>query len=93
MKNCLAAIALAAVGASSGAMAAERTVTMAVRNMTCMACPYIVKESMSAVDGVKKVDVSFEEKTVTVTFDDAKTTIAAIVDASERAGYPVTPKE
>ncbi len=93
MKNLLAAIALAAVGASSGAMAAERTVTLAVPNMTCAACPYIVRESMSAVDGVEKVDVSLEDKTATVTFDDAKTTAAAIADASERAGYPATPKE
>lgn len=93
MKNLLVAIALAAVGASSGAIAAERTVTMAVQNMTCAACPYIVKESMSAVDGVEKVDVSFENKTAIVTFDDAKTTVAAIADASERAGYPAAPKE
>ena len=93
MKNLLAAIAFAAVSASSGAMAAERTVTMAVQNMTCAACPYIVQESMSAVDGVEKVDVSLEDKAATVTFDDAKTTVAAIAEASERAGYPATPKE
>ena len=93
MKNLLVAIALTAVSASSGAMAAERTVTLAVQNMTCAACPYIVRESMSAVDGVEKVDVSLEDKTATVTFDDAKTTAAAIADASERAGYPATPKE
>ena len=48
---------------------------------------------MSAVDGVQKVDVSFEDKTATVTFDDAKTTVDAIADVSGRAGYPATPKE
>ncbi|MBL8711046.1 MAG: mercury resistance system periplasmic binding protein MerP [Rhodospirillaceae bacterium] len=93
MKNLLAAILLATTGASSGALAAERTVTMAVQNMTCAACPYIVQESMSAVDGVEKVIVSFEDKTATVTFDDAKATVAAIADASEHAGYPATLKE
>jgi len=93
MNKLLAAIALAAVSASSGAMAAERTVTLAVQNMTCASCPYIVRGSMSAVDGVEKVDVSFEDKTATVTFDDVKTTVAAIADASERAGYPAAPKE
>lgn len=93
MKNILAAIVLAAVGASNGAMAAERTVTLAVQNMTCASCPYIVQESMSAVDGVEKVEVSFKNKTATVTFDDAKTTVAAIADASGRAGYPAAPRE
>lgn len=93
MKTLLAAVLLAAMGAFSAAIAAERTVTLAVQNMTCASCPYIVRESMSAVDGVEKVDVSLETKTATVTFDDAKTTVAAVADASGRAGFPATPKE
>jgi mercuric ion binding protein len=93
MKTLLAAVLLAAVGASSTAIAAERTVILAVQNMTCASCPYIVRESMSAVDGVEKVDVSLETKTATVTFDDAKTTVEAIADASNRAGFPAAPKE
>ena len=93
MKTLLAAVLLAAIGASSSAIAGEQTVTLAVQNMTCAACPYIVRESMSAVDGVEKVDVSLESNTATVTFDTAKTTVAAIADASERAGFPATPKE
>ena len=93
MKTLLTVVILASIGASSSAIAAERTVILAVQNMTCAACPYIVRESMSAVDGVEKVDVSFESKTATVTFDDAKTTVAAIANASARAGYPAAPKE
>jgi mercuric ion binding protein len=93
MKTLLAAVLLAAIAASSSAIAAERTVTLAVQNMTCASCPYIVRESMAAVDGVEKVDVSFESKTATVTFDDAKTTVEAIAEASERAGYPAAPSE
>lgn len=93
MKNLLVAIVLGVVGTSHSAVAAERTATLTVENMTCAACPYIVRESMSAVDGVKKVDVSFEEKTATVTFDDELTTLEAIAEASNRAGYPATPRE
>ncbi len=87
------AIVLAAIMPSCGAKAAERTVILAVQNMTCVACPYIVQKSMSAVAGVEKVDVSFENKTATVTFDDAKTTVDAIAAASENAGYPARLKE
>jgi mercuric ion binding protein len=32
--------------------------------------------------------VSFEKKTATVTFDDAKTTLAALTAATTKAGYP-----
>jgi mercuric ion binding protein len=52
----------------------------------------IVKSSMAAVRGVAKVAVSFEAKTATVTFDDAKTNPDAIAAASSNAGYPAHPK-
>ena len=77
--------------AAPGAFAGERTVTFAVDNMYCEACPYIVKSSMAAVPGVAKVAVSLEAKTATVIFDDAKTNPDAIATASMNAGYPAHP--
>jgi mercuric ion binding protein len=74
--------------AAPSALAGECTVTFAVDNMTCALCRYIVKNSMAAVPGVAKVDVSFKAKTATVTFDDAKTNADAIATASMNAGYP-----
>jgi mercuric ion binding protein len=47
--------------ASSAAMAAERTITLAVKNMDCAACPSIVKGSLEAVPGVAKVGVSYKD--------------------------------
>jgi mercuric ion binding protein len=70
------------------AFAAERTVSFAVENMTCASCPYIVKRSMASMPGVLRVDVSFETKAATVTFDGTKTTADAIAAASTNAGYP-----
>ncbi|MES0179004.1 cation transporter [Mesorhizobium sp. M0025] len=75
------------------AWAGERTVTFAVDNMTCASCPYIVQSSMAAVPGVAKVAVSFEAKTATVTFDDAKTNPDTIATASMNAGYPAHPTQ
>ena len=43
------------VVASSAAFAADKTVTLAVNNMDCAACPSIVKGSLEAVPGVAKV--------------------------------------
>lgn len=68
--------------------AAERTVTLAVDNMTCVSCPYIVREAMAAVPGVRQVEVSFAQKAAVVTFDDAMTTAEAVAAASAHAGFP-----
>ena len=66
--------------------------TLAVENMTCTACPHIVKGSLAAVAGVSHVVVSFADKTATVTYDDAKAAIPALVRATTDAGYPSAPK-
>lgn len=75
------------------AVAAEQTVTLKVDNMSCALCPITVKKSLAQVSGVDAVTVSLEEETATVTFDDAKTSAAALVEATTNAGYPskVTP--
>ncbi len=76
----------------SATLAAEKSVTLAVENMTCVACPHIVKGSLSAVQGVRDVVVSFEDKTATVTFDDAEVTVPVLISATTNAGYPSTEK-
>ena len=77
---------------SSAAFAGEKTVTLAVQNMDCAACPFTVKSSLQAVPGVAKVVVSFADKTAVVTFDDAKTAVPALIAATTNAGYPSAPK-
>ena len=42
--------------------------------------------------GVAKVVVSLAAKTAIVTFDDAKTTVPALITATTNAGYPSTLK-
>ena len=66
----------------------ERTVTLRVDNMYCASCPYIVKQSLAAVVGVKDVSISFRNKTAIVTFDSARTNVAALTDATFEMGYP-----
>ena len=74
--------------ASSPVIAGEKTVTLAVQNMYCSACPVTVKSSLEAVSGVAKAVVSYEDKTAVVTFDDAKTAVPALISATTNAGYP-----
>ncbi len=73
---------------SSAALAGEKTVTLAVQNMYCSACPITVKSSLEAVPGVVKVVVSYADKTAVVTFDDAKTALPALITGTTNAGYP-----
>lgn len=93
MKMPLAALVVGlGVSAASSVFAAERTVTLAVQNMSCAACPYTVKASLQDVAGVRNVAVSLDEKTATVVYDDAKTNVKALTSATTNAGYPSSPK-
>ncbi len=93
MTKCLtAAIVGVGLAISSAAFAGENTVTLAVQNMYCAACPFTVRSSLEAVPGVEKVVVSYADKTAIVTFDDAKTAVPALIAATTNAGYPSAPK-
>lgn len=70
------------------AFAGERTVTLAVENMTCATCPFIVKQTLVSVPGVIEVDVSLEDRIAIVTFDDAQTNVPALTAATAGNGYP-----
>jgi mercuric ion binding protein len=89
MRNALRVLAAAATVLVAGSAAAtERTVTLAVDNMTCETCPPIVRKSLVRVAGVAKADVSAESHTATVVFDDAVASVDALVAATTKAGYP-----
>ncbi len=71
--------------------AAEQKVTLAIDNMDCISCPYIVKQSLKKISGVSDVVVSFENKTATVSYDDAATGVSALTTATTDAGFPSHP--
>lgn len=88
----LFALAAALLLVASPAWAAPKTVTLAVPGMTCAACPITVKKALTKVTGVTKVAVDLDALQAVVTFDDAKTTVAALTKATTDAGYPSTVK-
>ena len=90
MKKLFVSLVLAA--AVSPAWAMTQTVTLSVSGMTCAACPITVKKALTKVDGVNKVDIIFEKREATVSFDDAKTNVQKLTKATEDAGYPSTVK-
>jgi mercuric ion binding protein len=89
MQNLQASLALFALLAAP-LWAAPQTVTLSVPGMTCAACPITVKQALSTVNGVTKTEVRFEQREAVVTFDDRKTNIHSITEATKNSGYPST---
>jgi len=93
MNKLLARVALAVgIVASPAAVAADRTITLAVNDMDCAACPSIVKGSLEAVPGVARVTVSFKKRTATIIYDDTKANVNQLTSATTEAGYPSAPQ-
>jgi len=79
-----AALALAA----SASFAAPKEVTLRVPTMDCATCPITIKAALMKVPGVRTAKVSYERRTAKVSFDDTRTTVAALTKATADAGYP-----
>ena len=88
MSKTLVSMTLAFDVLAAPAFAGETTVTLAVRNWYCAACPHVIKQSLAAVPGVINVTVSDKTKTASVTFDDTKTDVKTLTEATGEAGYP-----
>ena len=84
---------LSALAMSAVAIAVPQTVTLSVPGMTCSACPITVKKALQNVAGVEKVAVTYEPKEAVVTFDDSKTSVDKLREATTKAGFPSSPKE
>lgn len=89
MNNKLLSLAAAALLAGMApAHAAPRQVTLTVPTMDCDTCPITIRVALMKVPGVSRAVVSYARRTAKVTYDDAKTDVAALTRATEGAGYP-----
>ena len=93
MKTLVVTAIVLAAAVSAPVWAAPQTVTLSVPGMTCAGCPITVKKALNKVDGVTKIEVSLDKREAVVTFDDAKTKVEALLDATNNAGYPSTVKQ
>ena len=72
--------------------AATKTVTFNV-SMHCKNCVKKINDNVAFEKGVKDLSVSLDQKTVTVTYDPARTDVAKRKAALEKLGYKVTVQE
>lgn len=76
------------LGGGIHANAEEQTIQLDIPSMNCALCPFTIKKSLSAVDGVIEIDTSLDDRLATVEFDDELTTIEDLILATTNAGYP-----
>ncbi|WP_284349725.1 heavy-metal-associated domain-containing protein [Roseisolibacter agri] len=72
-------------------VAAPKTVTLAVKGMTCGGCVLSTRKVLTRLPGVAKADVSYEKGTAVVTYDPRKVTVEQMVAAIKTLGYTATP--
>jgi copper chaperone len=65
------------------------TVKLDVQGMTCQGCVASVTRVLKAVPGVTDAAVTLQPGAATVTFDPARTNVAALGTAIRDAGYDV----
>lgn len=94
MKQILLFVLAALFLACPAALAAKKK-TVAVTyevNMHCKKCVEKLNDNIAFLKGVEDLKVSLDEKTVTVTYNPAKTDEATLVKAIEKLGYTAKKK-
>jgi copper chaperone len=64
------------------------TKTYQIPSINCVHCVHTIKNELSELEGVKFVDGKFEDKQITVTFDDPANA-EKIEKLLDEIGYPV----
>jgi len=67
----------------------EKTVTTPVYGMSCGHCVKAVTNALSAIQGVKDVKVSLEDKSAQVVYDDELTSVGELESTIIEEGYQI----
>jgi len=70
-----------------------QTAEFKISGMDCSACEEEVKHEVNKLNGIVKVDASYEKGNAQIQFDNSKTNITEIEKAINSTGYTVTNSE
>ena len=84
-RTSLAAIYEAIEDAGYGAV--SKTATVAITDMSCANCADANRDALEAIEGVIDADVNYATDEAQVRYDPAETSLSALYDAVEGAGY------
>ena len=68
----------------------RKRVVIGIEGMHCTACAASIEKSLSRIDGVRSVEVSFGSNSAFVEYEDDKVNLRRIAKAVEDAGYKVS---
>ena len=63
--------------------------TYKVPDVSCNHCKRAIEGAVGAMEGVEKVEVDVEKKTVDIGFDEARVPEGTVLETLAREGYPV----
>lgn len=78
---------------TSTAATGAQVVRLKVEGMSCMACVAQTKKALSALEGVKSVEVSLEKRGATVEYDARRVTPETLVRTINDLGYRASAPE
>jgi copper chaperone len=65
------------------------TTTLSVPTISCDHCKSSIEGAVSGLDGIERVDVAIDAKTVDLSFDPATVSLDRIIETIEDQGYDV----
>ena len=87
MKKYILPLALAAFLASAAFAETKQAVYTVNPQMSCQNCENKIKSNLRFEKGIKKIETSLKDQTVTVTYDDTKTDSDKIIAGFKKVGY------
>ena len=91
MKNL--GIIIILIGFSQIALAETKNACFNVEGMTCATCTVTTKAAIKKLKGIKDVQVSLDEKSAVIKYDDALTSSDEIKKKIDSVGYKATSKQ
>lgn len=86
-------IVILSVGLSQVALADTKNACFNVEGMTCVTCTVTTKAAIKKLNGIKDIQVSLEEKSAVIKYDDALTSSDEIRKKIDSVGYKATSKQ
>lgn len=69
-----------------------KNITIKIKGMHCQSCEMLVKDALEEQEGVKSSEISNENGTAKITFDDSKVSEAQLKSIIKKEGYGAASK-
>ena len=80
-------------GFSQTALAETKSACFNIEGMTCATCTITTKAAVKKLEGIKDIQVSLDEKSAVIKFDDTLTSSEEIKKKIDAVGYKATTKQ